>query len=335
MLISILVPEYNATKYIDRNLKSLLNQTYKDIEIILYDDASKDNTREKMCKYSENYPNIIYSYWSDKNGGIGYAKNQALSHANGEYVFFCDCDDYIKPNTIECMVESAVKNNYPDIVVDGFTRSDDRGNILYVRKYKDENEALQQSIPLFAKLFKREFLNKNKIKSPTGVILEDVLYLSATIPNKPSVSFVSNCGYVWIKNLTSASNTQLSKFGEHTLDNSFEYLKMVKNNMDSETKTEDITYYALQFVCWHLLKTGTGIEWNEMKNEYTKAFKYLDELFPTYKSYKNISAFKPKGVRLIVRLVVFIIILVKKFHMEKLFFFLYSKLNMGRFWPNL
>lgn len=335
MLVSILIPEYNAEKYIDKNLKSIINQTYKNIEIILYDDASKDHTRERMKEYSEQYPEIIFSYWSDINGGIGHAKNQALSHAKGEYVFFCDCDDYMKPNTIEEMVKSAVDNNYPDIVVDGFTRVDADGNKLYERKYSNVQEALQQSIPLFAKLFKRSFLIEHHVKSPKGVILEDVLYLCATLPNNPRASYINNCGYHWVKNLTSASNTKLSVFKEGILENSFKYIKEVKENCSDDKTKQQLQYYAVQFLCWHLLKTGTNIEWKMMKEEYTKGFKYLEELFPEYRKLNYVSPFKPKGVRLVVRLVVFGVVLMRKLRIEKLFFYLYSRLNLSRFWPNL
>ena len=87
MLISILIPVYNAEKYLKKTVKSVLNQDYPEIEIILFDDASKDGSREIMQDFSEKYPNKVFSYYTDENGGIGASKNAALNYSTGEYVF--------------------------------------------------------------------------------------------------------------------------------------------------------------------------------------------------------------------------------------------------------
>ena len=95
-LISIIVPIYNVQKYLDRCMKTLLNQTYRNIEIILVDDESPDEC-PKMC---EEYAKIDQrvKVIHKKNGGLGFARNSGLEIAQGKYIIFVDSDDYVTEN---------------------------------------------------------------------------------------------------------------------------------------------------------------------------------------------------------------------------------------------
>ncbi len=103
-LVSVITPVYNVEKYIDRTLGSVFAQTYKNIEIVLVDDQSKDRSAEIIKKYQENHPEIIY-YLQPENKGAGYARNKALELARGQYVAFLDADDMWKPEKIEKQVK--------------------------------------------------------------------------------------------------------------------------------------------------------------------------------------------------------------------------------------
>ena len=90
--VSVITPVYNVAKVIERTLDSMLMQGYKDLEIVLVDDCSKDNSAEIIAKYCEKYPNIVY-HKQEKNGGAAVARNTALNLAKGRYVAFLDSDD--------------------------------------------------------------------------------------------------------------------------------------------------------------------------------------------------------------------------------------------------
>ena len=90
--VSVITPVYNVAKVIERTLDSMLKQGYKDLEIVLVDDCSKDNSAEIIAKYCEKYPNIVY-HKQEKNGGAAVARNTALNLAKGRYVAFLDSDD--------------------------------------------------------------------------------------------------------------------------------------------------------------------------------------------------------------------------------------------------
>ena len=101
-MISIIVPVYNGEKYLSRTIESLINQTYNNLEIILINDGSTDNSLSICNKYSK-IDNRIKVF--DKiNGGVSSARNYGINHANGEYIFFIDADDTVSLNAIEIMV---------------------------------------------------------------------------------------------------------------------------------------------------------------------------------------------------------------------------------------
>ena len=97
--ISVIVPIWNVEKYLDRCIQSILNQTLKDIEIILVDDESPDNCPSMCDDYAKRYSNIKVIH--KKNGGLGYARNSGLELATGKYVAFLDSDDWVEKEAYE------------------------------------------------------------------------------------------------------------------------------------------------------------------------------------------------------------------------------------------
>lgn len=106
-LISVIIPVYNAEQYIDRCMESVLNQTYKNIEVLLIDDGSTDGSLDKCAIYSEQYSNILA--FSKKNGGAADARNFGIERAKGEYIAFVDIDDFIHPQYFEILYSNCLK----------------------------------------------------------------------------------------------------------------------------------------------------------------------------------------------------------------------------------
>ena len=118
-LISIIVPVYNVEKYLEQCLESLLNQTYKNIEIIVVNDGSTDQSLDILNKYS--FKDNRIKLYSQKNQGISAARNTALEHINGKYIMFVDSDDWIEINTCETALHELKKND-SDIVMWAYKR---------------------------------------------------------------------------------------------------------------------------------------------------------------------------------------------------------------------
>ena len=132
--ISIIVPIYNVEKYLERCIQSLLNQTLRDIEIIMVDDESPDDCPQLCDIYASQDQRIKVIH--KKNEGLGYARNTGLEIASGEYIAFVDSDDYVDINMYEKLYQIAQKNNL-DTVFSNFNTVDQHQNIHKVLQQKE------------------------------------------------------------------------------------------------------------------------------------------------------------------------------------------------------
>ena len=110
-LVSIITPVYNGEKYIEKCIESVLNQTYKNLEMIIVDDGSIDNSENIIKKYTKENSFIKYIKLKE-NRGISNARNVALKNATGRFVAFLDCDDIYYKDKIKKQVNFMIENNY-------------------------------------------------------------------------------------------------------------------------------------------------------------------------------------------------------------------------------
>ncbi len=330
MLVSVIIPVYNGEKFINKVYNSIKKQTYQNIEIIFFNDNSKDNSL-KILKEIQKSDSKVEIYSSKENKGPGGAKNEGLKHAKGDYVFFIDCDDYLNNDFIASLVNKAILENYPDVILSDFTKVDEKGKILYVRNYKNLDKAIKQKITTWGKLIKRDFIINNNLELPYGPVLEDLLYSTSFILLNTKYSYIDNAGYNYVLNKNSITNTTFKKFKEDSLKMATNYLLNLKNRNDF-LEPEKLTYYAYKYICWHLLKSGNNVKTEAMRNEYQMAFNFLKKEFPNYKKFKYLDL---KNERFIVKIVLWNILLLHKIHLDWLFFKIYSNIDLGKLWPNL
>lgn len=114
IMVSVVIAAYNCEDFIDQCIQSLIDQTYRNFEIICVDDGSTDSTLSKLKQYESKY-DYVHVY-TQKNQYAGVARNHGMKYAKGEYLLFLDSDDFFKPNLLELTTEAAIKNN-ADIVV--------------------------------------------------------------------------------------------------------------------------------------------------------------------------------------------------------------------------
>ena len=156
--VSIVVPIYNVEKYLEQCVDSIINQTLKDIEIILVDDGSPDNCPQICDDYAKKDSRIKVVH--KKNGGLSSARNAGIEVAIGDYIGFIDSDDYIELDMYEKMYNIAIKNDV-DFVISDYYRVSDEGK---VRATLDMDEGIYE---------------KNKIKKyifPTLIMGDDINY---------------------------------------------------------------------------------------------------------------------------------------------------------------
>lgn len=212
--ISIIIPCYNVEKYISKCLDAIINETFKNYEIILVDDCSKDNTLKIIKEYERKY-DFIKVIKNEKNSGAGYSRNNALKFVKYDIISFIDSDDIIEPNFHEELLKSMVKEKSDisvcDIYIkydDNFKEQDTRCNAVTNDKSKYDfiNNGLAAS-PC-NKLFKKSMLINNEF--PEGIMNEDVATVLTALIKSKKISYTSETYYNYIQRKGSVQNKKFS-----------------------------------------------------------------------------------------------------------------------------
>lgn len=180
-LISIIVPVYNVEQYLSDCLDSLINQSYKNIEIICVNDGSTDSSLDILEQYQQRHPNI--KIVSTKNSGLAAARNLGMTLATGEFITFVDSDDWIETDTLETMLrEGFLTKENLDIICFGLCRVIDGVKSTY-RSYRttqvkpvEDSYVLTLSGEACGKLYRHQFLKANNIHFPVGLYYEDITF---------------------------------------------------------------------------------------------------------------------------------------------------------------
>lgn len=180
-LVSIIIPVYNVEKYLNKCIDSVLNQTYKDLEVILVDDGSTDSSPEICDDYGQKDSRVKVIH--KENGGQGEARNFGLDIAKGEYVLFVDSDDYIAKNTVELTLQRAEKYN-ADMVIFDYVMVDERGNIIYRDSInfpketkiipKTDKYAITANPSPVMQLYRKSIFDDKELRFVSKVIYEDL-----------------------------------------------------------------------------------------------------------------------------------------------------------------
>lgn len=150
--ISFVVAVYNIEKYIGRCIESLIKQTVDDIEVILVDDCSKDESKSICLEYVNRYPSKIKYIGKSINEGLSEARNTGLKEVTGEYVIFIDGDDFIELNTAEKLIE-VIDQYSPEVVI--FANQYDLNNGKKIYRLFDDTDSLYENDEIIKKLFPR------------------------------------------------------------------------------------------------------------------------------------------------------------------------------------
>ena len=222
MLISIIIPCYNCEETVTRAIVSVLNQCYRNIELILVNDGSVDNTKNICESFSEN--DVRVKCFTTPNQGPSYARNYGISKAKGEYVLFIDADDYIEENTIGDLVNLARNNDF-EIIFYGYSHDKyEKGylansiNISYSQKkinnnqeFRDIFNSLSDSGYLYQvwnKMYKRKFIHDCDASFPLGVRVAEDFSFNLTLYMRLNKAYIStNCYYHYISNSSGSLTT--------------------------------------------------------------------------------------------------------------------------------
>ncbi len=240
--LSIIIPVYNKEKYISQTLESVLAQTYKNIEIVIVDDGSKDNTASIIDNYSKKYSSVKVIH--QENSGVTTARINGIKAASGEWIGFVDADDYVEPEMFETLINNALKYN-ADISHCGcqMVSQDGKERTYFYNTGKiavqNNEDALRDIVSgcvyepgLWNKIFRKELfynLINNNLMDTSIKITEDLLMNYWLFKEAKLSVFEDVCLYHYISTANSASK---AKF---TVD-PLKVLKIIYEDIDDSLK---------------------------------------------------------------------------------------------------
>ncbi len=299
--VSVIIPVYNVEKFLKRCVDSIINQSYDNLEILLIDDGSIDNSGVICDDYSKKDKRIIVIH--KKNEGLGLTRNVGIEYSTGKYLMFVDSDDYIEKNTVKDSIKTIIKDD-SDIVMYGLKRIRNNGKIndlvpnpekkIYIGK-----EIVDNMLPDYINddpfknikrnftgssctcLYKKSIIVDNDIKyeSERNIISEDTYMMFNLLKHVNKVSIINKCYYNYCDNFSSLSH---SYRGDRFAKLKTYYDKcntlFKKNNYNSEVYLR-FNYLFLNFVFANF-KTIINCENLKMIDKY-KEFQniILDELY--------------------------------------------------------
>ena len=282
--VSVIVPVYNVEKYLEKCLNSLVNQTLDNIEIIIVNDGTKDNSEEIIKKFIEKYPQKIV-YLKKENGGLSDARNFGIPYAKGEYIAFLDSDDYVEKDIYKEMYELAKKENSDMVECDFLWEYPDKTREDIGQVYNGKKEMLEKvRVVAWNKLIRRSILEKTQIQFPKGLRYEDVEFTYKLIPHLNKISFLKKPYIHYIQRENSISNVQNERTKEifTVLDNVITYY--TENNFYDEYKEELEYVYTRFLLCSSLLRMVKINDKDIRKNMIKTTWENLNTKFPNWKN---------------------------------------------------
>lgn len=264
-VVSIIVPIYRAEKYLNKCVQSIVDQTYKNLEIILVDDGSPDNCPAICDAWAKKDSRIRVIH--QRNGGFSAARNAGLDAATGTYIQFVDSDDWIEPNMVEALVIYA-QQTHADIVRCGYYEEDGLQHLAFCSTAQthcpDQNTLIVDlmndglmSGALWNKLYRHSALGEIRFRNGYS---EDILFNYLLLAKEPKVVYVSEAYYHYRVNNGSVTNSTFRP-------SAFSIIEVKKQIMDAQTD-EQVKPYCLKgylnsamIVMNNMLSSGKCLEY--------------------------------------------------------------------------
>lgn len=303
MKISIIIPVYNLEEYIIETLKSIENQTFRNFECIIINDGSTDQTKTMIENYINNKKR--YRLITTKNKGVSAARNEGLSHIDGEYVYFVDGDDLIPWNALELLVQAALKHE-ADIVIGKMMHQ--RGNTLHeISTYKkygvntegvknlEANPEILHSIGPTAKLFRTKVIGEYRF--PVGrKFAEEHAFVVNAFLNSAKIYGIQQLVYNYVvrdkgnESATQSLSENAAEYVRNLISTHREVYMLMKDKVSNQT----MQYYYFritEYIMWPLIKS-VCLNRNKLNKVNSALVPYFSEEFHLQtkcsKTFKNV-----------------------------------------------
>lgn len=276
-LVSIIIPAYNVENYIFRGIESCINQTYKNIEIVIIDDGSIDNTQNIIKEYVQKDSRIKYLF--QENKGVSAARNKGLDIAGGNYIIFLDSDDWLETNTVEYLLNK--KKEYESY----FITTNFKAVYLEDENLKIEEEIEEEVIELITsqeisstfiltkyrvksscyKLFSKKILDENRIRFREDIYHgEDGLFVFEYLLHIENVLYTTKQLWNILERPNSASRGKFNKKFFTAITAVEEMIKLSRNDKNLKKELKKYLYYRTKYIYFSGIKDN-ALNKNEEK----------------------------------------------------------------------
>lgn len=290
MKLSIIIPAYNAARYVERCVDSIISQNYSDAEIILVDDGSIDNTLDICRTLSDKHLNIRILH--KNNGGVSSARNFGIDNASGEYLMFVDVDDYLLPDTLKDAMDIVEKYHDADFCVFGHNRISRDGTVAQSRfsscKYRKNDilnyiknaNALTLGSP-WSKIFKKAFIDKHGFRFDSRLIsFEDICFNLCLLGACSCFATSELCLYCYDVNYQSATAKFKGEIYVHDVNIYMETIREIIPSLATEHDNNivsEIISSAQKTICFHTIYEIYNL-YRQKKSRGLNRYKWLNRL---------------------------------------------------------
>ena len=281
--VSVIVPIYKVEKFIERCVRSLLEQTLQEVEYIFVDDATPDKSIDILRTVMAEYPNRtgqIKVLVHEKNKGLPVARNTGLAVACGEYIFHCDSDEYVEVDMLEQLYGEVVKKNADIIWCDWFLTFEKNERYMKQPDYADSQEALKAMLSggmkynVWNKLVKRSLYLDHQICFPDGYGMGEDMTMMMLFVHAKNVAYLSKAFYHYVKLNTGAFSQTYSDKHLVELQNNVNRIVSFMQQNYGNTLDKELAFFKLDVKFPFLISNDTK-KYALWKEWYTEANPYI------------------------------------------------------------
>lgn len=288
--VSVIVPVYNGENYVSICLDSLVNQTLKELEVIIINDGSTDNTLTVLNYYVRQYPQLFKVY-TIKNSGQGIARNIGVSYATGEYLAFADSDDYMAPEMYEQLYKFAKQYSY-DLVVCPYYRVSQDHTILNTEMSQMDSITDINTSP-WNKLFHRQIWLNHEVKFAEKLWYEDVLAIYSYAFTVKNIGFYQIPMYYYVFRENSSINLYSPKVNDifKVFNQLYDYLN--EKSVIARYREEIEAVFLMHIILGHLSRCASEKSLFKRHNYIKETKQYITNKFPRYNHNKYMNLRRP------------------------------------------
>lgn len=279
--ISIIVPIYNASKYLKKCLDSLVNQTKKELEFILINDGSTDDSESIIKSYNDNR----IKYFKRSNHGIGKTRNFGINKSTGKYIMFLDSDDYLEEDACELLYKKIEKDNLDLVVCDFYKVINNSNNLEKITNFKNTslkdnpNLLLDINLAPWNKIYRSDLIKNNNIKFIEDLKYEDAPFVALALLKSKKIGKVDKP----LINYTIHDSSETTVRDKRVFD-IIKIVDIIRNHFKDYTWSREVIDTLTIKILVNYNIQQRYIEDKNIRNEFIdKTFSYLEKNMPSYK----------------------------------------------------